>query len=768
MRIEEFAGDRRKYLKWKKAIEAQEKLYRLEPGEVSMLVYLSTRAEARDVLDQVPLSELTGAEGSLVLWRLLDESFGESGAELFERAERELNSYRRLPGQAISTYLASMRRLKAQYTRIDPDTVISDRAWAQRLLNRASLSKRERLDVYYSAGGSYTASGIEAALRHRCSQVHEEERRIPTPSTASSRSTWSSRASSSRASSAPSSSTVASRRSPFGKGGGKRNGVHLATELDEIDEDEDLELEEVGDDLPEEGDHEAEDQDASEIAEEPGEDDIAMEEATTEEVVEAFAAGWKAKAKTADGRKAPSALGPRSPSATSARSLAEKKKGSTCSSCGLRGHWRGDPQCANVLSGKDPPHRKPESTSTREVNFTNFTFAAGASQEDVFPPPLPVSSGPATAAPGWTSSPTCPSCFAAVTMDQKFCRECGHKLSPKRDWEFVSVKEEAPEPRPMRDVRLPKQALTGRAKDSQHTVKMKLLEAMAALDKLTKEDKKHLRKMLQKEEDEECAPQRPLSRGYPSEMAGPAMSSSPPWVKAATAVNAALPTPPAPLQPPSRKDSQGRDKVDGVRKRELNDFRRTLWQRAWNGTRTSPSWAGPVPSENEKQARCRHDFEQLVWVANQHGHYARCKQCDLKNVLYNSERHGVLTAGASPEASPSAPLSATSGQVILDSGRRTAVAGTRWHQALQAELRRRQISWQEIEENEVFQFGAGGPEISQKAFIYPVGIYGRVDLIRVSSVSAAAENCPGLVGPSELSRWGVCFDFAVKTIEVFG
>ena len=81
-----------------------------------MLVYLSTKNEARDVLDQVPLSELTGPEGSLVLWKLLDESFGESGAELFERAEKELNTYRRLPGQPITTYLASMRRLKAQYT----------------------------------------------------------------------------------------------------------------------------------------------------------------------------------------------------------------------------------------------------------------------------------------------------------------------------------------------------------------------------------------------------------------------------------------------------------------------------------------------------------------------------------------------------------------------------------------------------------------------------------------------------------------------------
>lgn len=64
-----------------------------------------------------------------MLWRLLDEPFGESRAELFERAERKLNTY-------------WMRRLRAQYTRVGPDSVISDRDWAQRLLNRASLSER--------------------------------------------------------------------------------------------------------------------------------------------------------------------------------------------------------------------------------------------------------------------------------------------------------------------------------------------------------------------------------------------------------------------------------------------------------------------------------------------------------------------------------------------------------------------------------------------------------------------------------------------------
>ena len=77
VKIEEFFGDRTKYLKWKKAVQAQEVLYRLEEAELSMLVYLSTKKDGRDVLDQQPISEYTRAGGIQLLWRLMDEAFGE-------------------------------------------------------------------------------------------------------------------------------------------------------------------------------------------------------------------------------------------------------------------------------------------------------------------------------------------------------------------------------------------------------------------------------------------------------------------------------------------------------------------------------------------------------------------------------------------------------------------------------------------------------------------------------------------------------------------
>lgn len=112
-----------------------------------MLVYLSTRKEARDVVEQHPVTSYTGPGGLQLLRKVLDEAFGESESELFERADKELERYRRTPGESISHYLAEMRRLRAQYSRVDPETRLSDRAWAQKLLQKASISRKERFDV---------------------------------------------------------------------------------------------------------------------------------------------------------------------------------------------------------------------------------------------------------------------------------------------------------------------------------------------------------------------------------------------------------------------------------------------------------------------------------------------------------------------------------------------------------------------------------------------------------------------------------------------
>ena len=65
VRVESFAGDRKRYLKWKKTVQAQQRLYRLDDGELAMLIYLSTTSEARDTFWASCLSTVTRVKAGL-------------------------------------------------------------------------------------------------------------------------------------------------------------------------------------------------------------------------------------------------------------------------------------------------------------------------------------------------------------------------------------------------------------------------------------------------------------------------------------------------------------------------------------------------------------------------------------------------------------------------------------------------------------------------------------------------------------------------------
>ena len=104
--------------------------------------------------------------------RLLEESFGARAEECFEQKQEEYLAYRRAPGQSIAVYISTLKRLRGEYLKEDTETTISDKSFAQRL-----LSRRERMDIFFSSGGKHNSAKIEQVMRFRCSNLHTEEKK---------------------------------------------------------------------------------------------------------------------------------------------------------------------------------------------------------------------------------------------------------------------------------------------------------------------------------------------------------------------------------------------------------------------------------------------------------------------------------------------------------------------------------------------------------------------------------------------------------------
>ena len=499
VKIEEYHGDRSRYLKWKRTIQAQQQLYHLESNELAMLVYLSTRREARDVVEQHPITSYTGEGGLQLLWKVMDEAFGESEAELFERADKELERCRRQPGESMAHYLAEMRRLRAQYYRIDPDTKISDKAWAQKLLQKASLTRREKHDCFYAAGAIYDSIAVEKALRIRCGRIHEDEKKTYKP-----------------------------HYNRDGGGDGKpaasyqkkkvfiKKKVHTTHVAEHEGED--------GEDLPEEVDEqpiqEDEPNDDEEVCNDEEEEEVEaedeMEVLEAEEIKEIFAAGWRAKQQTAETRKSRGWKPVSKPGDAKKKSVDTRKQATSCSSCGMVGHWRGDRECPNVKSGKDQPHVKPP----RPMQTTHFTFVADVTptvkKEEKFHEVFMVSGDEKPVPPPGQ----CPRCSWPVQATMKFCGECGHELLQDRmmsrskrvkddGWSFVDADDE---PKVPFSFEVSKEGVkqstrseaSGKTSSSSGGVRLQAKELVAALPSMSKEDKKKLHDALQEEEQKEA------------------------------------------------------------------------------------------------------------------------------------------------------------------------------------------------------------------------------------------------------------------------
>ena len=183
------------------------------------------------------------------------------------------------------------------------------------------------------------------------------------------------------------------------------------------------------------------------------------------------------------------------------------------------------------------------------------------------------------------------------------------------------------------------------------------------------------------------------------------------------------------------------------------------------------TWIGRDGCARQKLRISRRVLRMLQWGANAYAHWANCRKCGLRKVLYFSHEHGALVTKEVENETYAMPGQGC--EVILDSGCRTAVAGEAWHHMFQQQLAEKGLRGFPVEHEEIFRFGAGRPVLSTEAFVYPVqlGSQGPVSWLRLAVVKRTHEDdrvaqCPALIGPSEMKRWGVVLDFAKGQMKI--
>ena len=268
-------------------------------------------------------------------------------------------------------------------------TVISDKSFAQRLLTRAGLTRRERMDIFFSSGGKYATAPIERVMRFRCSNIHQEEGR-------GSSSSKGNRLVEDRG------HTSKPRKQMYVKRGDRKHmrstrhqTAHVAgrdepnDEYDDEEDPEDTDNEDLEQEALAAGGGGGSNDEGEEYEDVPVEDEWDDEEwNTVENLKDAYAAGWRAKQQSAEQRKGCGYRGQskgkgKGSRPKETRQVDDRKKNSRCSSCKQKGHWHGDPECPNVQSGKDAPREPGTGGSSANYNTSGEGDARGGGGDSV-------------------------------------------------------------------------------------------------------------------------------------------------------------------------------------------------------------------------------------------------------------------------------------------------------------------------------------------------------------------------------------------------
>ena len=339
--------DLRAFQKWERRIRIwQEHVSSyVPPNEAAMLLYCSLRGECEEELEWAPLDKINSDSGVDFILDSLRKPLMTRTIYLKRRYLHEFEQVSRVNGESIRAYCNRYGRVERalQSVGIDITTVYDREARGSRLLDRMRLSLDQQRLILTSTGQDLDYDKIKEA-----SQLQFPEHR-PVPALVYGREfdrEYPGKGSSSSSPSAPHRSFNTKGKSK-GKSKSKHDGKGFTTHAPQrtftatIPEEEEMQEEEEEYLEAEEYEDEEADQDGAADLDADDADENESWISDLEKAAECLTVTARRLQGLTLGRKY-----------TGTKSIQQRKSESHCSACGVKGHWKGDPECT-YSEGKD-------------------------------------------------------------------------------------------------------------------------------------------------------------------------------------------------------------------------------------------------------------------------------------------------------------------------------------------------------------------------------------------------------------------------------
>ena len=143
-----------------------------------MLLFCQLKGRAKDLIEIIKLQDFEKGDVLDRIWQIYDDAFEKMAQQRLDDVHTEWEQAYRKPGQSMQYWCVYLRKVRLELQAKDPESTLSDKALASKMLRGSGLTKEAQAQVLWNCCGTYDSQRIETALRVTYKGVQDNVRRI--------------------------------------------------------------------------------------------------------------------------------------------------------------------------------------------------------------------------------------------------------------------------------------------------------------------------------------------------------------------------------------------------------------------------------------------------------------------------------------------------------------------------------------------------------------------------------------------------------------